>query len=73
MVHKKYEMSFGIHTEAELWKCIHELSDIRAQYSIFDSEEEYWKHHACGIGIEALRTIMGVDNVVRPVRVDKPR
>ncbi len=69
---KKYELAHGIYTENELWNVISELSDIRAQYSIFDSREEYWKHHACGIGIEALRTIMGIDNVVRPVSVDKP-
>lgn len=42
----------------EVWDVIHELSDIRAQYSIFD-EEEYRKHHACSLAIRALRELIG--------------
>lgn len=42
----------------EVWKAIHELSDIRAKYSLFD-EEESGKYHACSLGIKALREVIG--------------
>lgn len=57
---KKYELSYGIYTENELWEVISELSDIRAGYNLFDAEE-YPKHHACSVAIDALRTIVGAD------------
>lgn len=60
MEHNKYELAHGIYTENELWNVISELSDIRAGYSLFDAEG-YPRHHACGVAIEAIRTIMGVD------------
>lgn len=59
MKHKKYEFLNGIYTENELWEVISTLSDMRAGYNLFDAEE-YPKHHACGVAINAIRTIMGV-------------
>lgn len=44
----------------EVWNVIHELSDIRAQYNLFD-EEETAKYHACSYGIKALRKSIGLD------------
>ena len=41
----------------EVWKAIHELSDIRARYSLFD-EEEREKYHACSLAIKALREVI---------------
>ena len=41
-----------------VWKAISELSDIRAQYSIFDDEEAP-KYCACSYGIRALREVIG--------------
>lgn len=38
----------------KLMAAIHELSDIRAQYSVFDPEERL-KYNACSLGIDALR------------------
>lgn len=42
----------------EVWEAIHELSDIRARYSLFE-EEERPKYRACSLAIEALREIIG--------------
>lgn len=41
----------------EVWQAIHELSDIRAGYSLFD-EEESEKYHACSLAIKALREVI---------------
>ena len=46
--------------EKEVWDAIHELSNIRAQYSVFD-REECGKYHACSIAIKALRKMIGED------------
>ena len=42
----------------EVWKAIHELSDIRARYNLFDAEES-GKYHACCLAIKALRKVIG--------------
>ncbi len=42
----------------EVWEAIHELSDIRAGYNLFD-EEESGKYHACSLAIKALREVIG--------------
>lgn len=42
----------------EVWNAIHELSDIRAAYNVFDMEERK-KYHALSMGIEALRMVIG--------------
>lgn len=42
----------------EVQKAIHELSDIRAKYNLFD-DEEFLKYHACCLAIKALREIIG--------------
>jgi len=42
----------------EVWEAIHELSDIRANYSLFDDKES-GKYHACCLAIKALREIIG--------------
>lgn len=44
--------------EAEVWAAIHELSDIRANYNLFD-EKEQSKYRACSLGIKALRAVIG--------------
>lgn len=44
-------------TDIEIWNLIHQLSDIRARYSLFD-ESEKQKYHACSIAIDALREIV---------------
>lgn len=46
--------------EKEVWDAIHELSDIRAGYNLFD-DKEWLKYHACSLGIKALREVIGVD------------
>lgn len=38
----------------EAWDAIHELSDMRAGYSLFNKEERE-KYHACSLAIKALR------------------
>ena len=43
--------------EEEVWEAIHELSDIRAVYSLFD-EDESDKYHAYSLGIKALREVI---------------
>lgn len=42
----------------EIWNAIHNLSDIRAQYNLFD-EKEKQKYHACSLAIKALRKMIG--------------
>ena len=42
----------------EVWKAIHELSDIRAGYNLFD-DKEIDKYHACSLAIIALREVIG--------------
>lgn len=42
----------------EVWNAIHELSDIRAAYNVFDMEDRK-KYHALSMGIEALRMAIG--------------
>ena len=44
----------------EIWDAIHDLSDIRAQYSVF-SKEECPKYHACSLAIKALRKLVEED------------
>ena len=44
--------------EDEVWETIHELSDIRAKYNLFDVNE-CGKHHACCLAIKALRKVIG--------------
>jgi hypothetical protein len=44
--------------ENEVWEAIHELSDIRARYNLFDVNE-CGKHHACCLAIKALRNMIG--------------
>jgi hypothetical protein len=41
----------------EVWDAIHELSDIRARYNLFDTEERP-KYHACSLAIKALREVI---------------
>lgn len=41
-----------------VWNIIHELSDIRAGFSIFD-KEKCKKYHAFSLVIKALREIIG--------------
>ena len=42
----------------EVWNAIHELSDIRAGYNLFD-DEELPKYYACSLAIKALREVIG--------------
>ena len=42
----------------EVWEAIHELSDIRASYNLFNTEENS-KYQACSIAIKALREVIG--------------
>jgi hypothetical protein len=44
--------------KAEVCDAIHELSDIRAEYNLFD-DEELPKYHACSLAIKALREVVG--------------
>lgn len=57
---RKYEFFHRTYTEIELWDAISELSDIRAEYTAFDAKE-YPKYHACSVAIDAIRTIVKVD------------
>jgi hypothetical protein len=41
----------------EVWEAIHELSDIRAGYNLFDAEESR-KYHSCSLAIKALREVI---------------
>lgn len=50
----------GNYTEKEIWDAIHTLSDIRAGYNLFDSNDAE-KYEACSIGILALREVAGAD------------
>lgn len=47
-------------SEKEVWNAIHELSDIRAGYNIFD-EKDVSKYEACSLGIQALRKMLKND------------
>lgn len=40
--------------KSEVWDAIHLLSDIRAQYDVFD-KAEHEKYHACSLAIQALK------------------
>lgn len=42
----------------EVWDAIWTLSDLRAQYSVFDKQERE-KYHACSLAIKALREVIG--------------
>lgn len=46
-----------LYTEEKIWDAIHELSDIRAGYNLFD-EKELSKSQACSMGIFALRKML---------------
>lgn len=46
--------------QGEVWDAIHELSDIRARFNLFD-DEEWKKYHACSLAIKALRKVIGED------------
>ena len=41
----------------EAWDAIHELSDMKAKYDVFDKEERE-KYHACSLAIKALREVI---------------
>ena len=42
----------------EVWDAIHELSDIRGGYNLFD-DKEWSSYHACSLAIKALREVVG--------------
>jgi hypothetical protein len=42
----------------EVWDAIHEISDIRGQYNLFN-KKECSKYHACCLAIQALREVIG--------------
>ena len=42
----------------EVWEAIREISDIKAQYDLFDPEQRP-KHHVCNLAIKALREVIG--------------
>ena len=44
-------------SKEEVWNAIHELSDIRAGYNLFD-DKEIGKYHACSLAIKALREVI---------------
>jgi hypothetical protein len=63
-------------TKDEILDVIHELSDIRAQYSYWNfNEEERKKYFSCSVAIAALRSLIygekelerigGIENVER--------
>lgn len=41
----------------EVWEAIHELSDIRARYNLFNPKQKP-KYHACSLAIKALREVI---------------
>lgn len=41
----------------EVWEAIHELSDIRARYNLFNPKQRP-KYHACSLAIQALREVI---------------
>lgn len=41
----------------EVWEAIHELSDIRARYNLFNPKQRP-KYHACSLAIKALREVI---------------
>ena len=42
----------------EVWDAIWILSDLRAQYNVFDKKGRE-KYHACSLAIKALREVIG--------------
>ena len=58
---KKYKFVRSIYTENELKNAISVLSDMQANYNIFDAEE-YTKSCACSIAIDAIRSIVCADS-----------
>lgn len=42
----------------EVWDAIWTLSDLRAQYNLFDKKGRE-KYHACSLAIKALREVIG--------------
>ena len=44
--------------EAEVWDAIWTLSDLRAQYSVFDKKGRE-KYHSLSLAIKALRAVIG--------------
>jgi hypothetical protein len=42
----------------EVWDAIWTLSNLRAQYSVFDKKGRE-KYHACSLAIKALREVIG--------------
>ena len=52
------EVVHGKMDSDKVWDVIHELSDIRAQYSCFDADEVE-SYRACSFAIEMLRDIVG--------------
>lgn len=46
-----------LYTEEKIWDAIHELSDIRAGYNLFD-EKDLNKYGACCTAIWALRKML---------------
>lgn len=49
-------------SEKEIWHAIHELSDIRAGYNIFN-EKDVSKYEACSLGIQALKSMLPADKL----------
>ncbi len=49
----------------EVWEAIHEISDIRAGYNLFNRKQRS-KYHACYLAIKALREVIG-----EPIIVEK--
>ena len=50
------------YTNVQIWNAIHELSDIRAGYNIFD-KKDMSKYEACSLGIRALRSMLPADKL----------
>lgn len=46
-----------LYTNEQIWNAIHELSDIRAWYNLFD-EKDLNKYGACCTAIWALRKML---------------
>lgn len=45
------------YTNEQIWDAIHEVSDIRAGYNLFD-EKDVGKYEACSLSIWALRKML---------------
>lgn len=61
MKRKKYKFLHGIYAENELLNAVSVLSDMEANYNIFDAEE-YTKSCACSVAIDAIRSIVCADS-----------